>query len=314
MKEYTAREMKLLKANPYTFKVTKNKLYFTMEFKETFWTAYQAGMAPRKILEDLGYDLEMFGQKQIDSMVQSMKRQAGSGNGFRQGENRTRRKKDELFIQEGAPAQSKETLEKEKIRKKRILDAAIKVIKEKGIDKTSMREIAAEAGMTTGAIYYSYKNREELFQDIVDRSIHFAPRILNDYQSDKKTGEELLSEIKEEITYRLTRKDEQLLHLSLLSELSRNHKESDKKEQIVNSYRNIIKSTGDLFAPAFDISDTKEKYIAASFLTAAIDGMALLMALDVYPAHEEEMIDAFLDFFGKAIPDYLERQKTKDEM
>ena len=45
MKEYTAKEMKLLKANPYTFKVTKNKLYFTIEFKKAFWTAYQAGMA-----------------------------------------------------------------------------------------------------------------------------------------------------------------------------------------------------------------------------------------------------------------------------
>ena len=111
MKEYTAREMKLLKANPYTFKVTKSKLYFTIEFKETFWTAYQAGMAPRKILQDLGYDLEMFGQKQIDSMVQSMKRQAESGNGFRQGENRTRRKKDELSIQEGESVQPKEALE-----------------------------------------------------------------------------------------------------------------------------------------------------------------------------------------------------------
>ena len=66
MKEYTAKEMKLLKANPYTFKVTKNKLYFTIEFKKAFWIAYQAGMAPRKILEDLGYDLEMFGQKQIE--------------------------------------------------------------------------------------------------------------------------------------------------------------------------------------------------------------------------------------------------------
>ena len=111
MKEYTAREMKLLKANPYTFKVTKNKLYFTIEFKETFWTAYQAGMAPRNILEDLGYDLEMFGQKQIDSMVQSMKRQSESGNGFRQGASRTRRRKDEIFMQEGTPAESKETLE-----------------------------------------------------------------------------------------------------------------------------------------------------------------------------------------------------------
>ena len=111
MREYTAKEMKLLKANPYTFKVTKNKLYFTVEFKEAFWTAYQAGMAPRKILMDQGYDPEMFGQKQIDSMVQSMKRQAQSGSGFRQGENRTRRKKDGLTMPEGASVESKETLE-----------------------------------------------------------------------------------------------------------------------------------------------------------------------------------------------------------
>ena len=110
MREYTAKERKLLKANPYTFKVTKNKLYFTVEFKEAFWTAYQAGMAPRKILEDLGYDLEMFGQKQIDSMVQSIKRQAQSGSGFRQGENRTRRKKDELCIPERATTESREAL------------------------------------------------------------------------------------------------------------------------------------------------------------------------------------------------------------
>ena len=110
MKEYTAKQMKLLKANPYTFKVTKSKLYFTIEFKETFWTAYQAGMAPRKILEDLGYNLEMFGQKQIDSIVQSIKRQAQSGGGFRQGENRTRRKKDELSIPEGTSVESQEAL------------------------------------------------------------------------------------------------------------------------------------------------------------------------------------------------------------
>ena len=112
MREYTTKEMKLLKANPYTFKVTKNKLYFTVEFKEAFWTVYQARMAPRKILEDLGYDLEMFGQKQIDSMVQSIKRQAQSGSGFRQGENWVRWKKDELSIPEGTPIESKEALTK----------------------------------------------------------------------------------------------------------------------------------------------------------------------------------------------------------
>lgn len=67
-------------------------------------------MAPRKILEDLGYNIEMFGQKQIDSIVQSIKRQAQSGDGFRQGENRTRRKKDELSIPEGTSVESQEAL------------------------------------------------------------------------------------------------------------------------------------------------------------------------------------------------------------
>lgn len=110
MKEYTAKEMKLLKANPYTFKVTKNKLYFTIEFKEAFWTAYQAGMAPRKILSDLGYRLDIFGQKQIDSIVQNIKKQAQSGKGFRQGENRERRKKDEVLKPENVSVESKEAL------------------------------------------------------------------------------------------------------------------------------------------------------------------------------------------------------------
>ena len=110
MKEYTAKEMKLLKANPYTFKVTKNKLYFTAEFKENFWTAYQAGMAPRNILEDLGYDLEMFGQKQIDSIVQRIKSQALSGNGFRQEPDRSRRIKEDPVPADYKRDGSQETL------------------------------------------------------------------------------------------------------------------------------------------------------------------------------------------------------------
>ncbi len=112
MKEYTAKEMKLLKANPYTFKVTKSKLYFTVEFKEAFWNAYKAGNAPRKILEDMGYDLEIFGQKQIDSMVQRFKRQAQSGYGFKQGESRTRRKSDNIGKIDNISDDKQETLER----------------------------------------------------------------------------------------------------------------------------------------------------------------------------------------------------------
>ena len=43
--------------------------------------------------------------------------------------------------------------------KTQIKQAAIRQIEKFGIDKTSMRSIAAEANMTTGAIYYYYKNK-----------------------------------------------------------------------------------------------------------------------------------------------------------
>lgn len=91
MKEYSKKQIKQLMANAYTLRVTKNKLYFTKEFKRDFWMSYQAGNAPRKILTDFGYDLTCFEQKQIDSIVQRIKKQALSGEGFREGENREKR-------------------------------------------------------------------------------------------------------------------------------------------------------------------------------------------------------------------------------
>ena len=89
--EYTVKQIKQLERNPYVFKVTKHKLYYTAKFKEDFWISYQAGNSPRKILIDFGFDIDIFGQKQIDSLVQHIKKQALSGNGFSEGENRQRR-------------------------------------------------------------------------------------------------------------------------------------------------------------------------------------------------------------------------------
>ena len=93
MREYSAKEMKLLRENPYTYKVTKHYLFFTVEFKEAFWRGYQAGITPRKLLVDLGYDLSLFKQKQIDSIVQRIKKEAESGQGFSEGINNLNRKR-----------------------------------------------------------------------------------------------------------------------------------------------------------------------------------------------------------------------------
>jgi AcrR family transcriptional regulator len=44
-----------------------------------------------------------------------------------------------------------------------LLEAARVLVREKGYDRTTLEEVAQRAGMTTGAIYGNFKNRDELF-------------------------------------------------------------------------------------------------------------------------------------------------------
>ena len=44
----------------------------------------------------------------------------------------------------------------------RILDAALRLFRERGFAETTMRDVAAEAGVATGAAYYYYRSKEEL--------------------------------------------------------------------------------------------------------------------------------------------------------
>lgn len=49
-----------------------------------------------------------------------------------------------------------------------LIDAACDLIREKGYENTTIVEVAARAGMTTGAIYNNFKNRDELFMAVAE--------------------------------------------------------------------------------------------------------------------------------------------------
>lgn len=44
----------------------------------------------------------------------------------------------------------------------RILDAALRLFRDRGFEATTMREVAAEAGVATGGAYYYFRSKEEL--------------------------------------------------------------------------------------------------------------------------------------------------------
>ena len=53
-------------------------------------------------------------------------------------------------------------------KRKLLIDAAKKEFLEKGYNKASLRKICANAGVTTGALYFFFENKEALFSSIVD--------------------------------------------------------------------------------------------------------------------------------------------------
>ena len=51
----------------------------------------------------------------------------------------------------------------------RILDAAEQVFLRKGVLSASLNDIASEAGVTRGAIYWHFKNKHDVFMAMVER-------------------------------------------------------------------------------------------------------------------------------------------------
>lgn len=53
------------------------------------------------------------------------------------------------------------------VRTRQLLSAALEVMKEKGVNGTSMKEVAEQAGVSTGLIYRYYANKDELVESVI---------------------------------------------------------------------------------------------------------------------------------------------------
>ena len=74
-------------------------------------------------------------------------------------------------------------MDNEKETKKRLQECAMKEFSEKGYMKASLRNICKEAGVTTGALYFFFKDKEDLFASLVDEPIRLLQLALQDHFS-----------------------------------------------------------------------------------------------------------------------------------
>lgn len=75
---------------------------------------------------------------------------------------------------------------KSKVTKNRIIDAAIEEFYSNGFSKASLRTIANEAEATTGAIYFFFRDKNDLFKQVIEiATIPILSKLSGYYEKDK---------------------------------------------------------------------------------------------------------------------------------
>lgn len=194
-------------------------------------------------------------------------------------------------------------------KKQHILDAAIGVFIENGFEETSMRQIASAAGLTTGAIYHHFKNKDELFYHAVKEAMYFAQKLSEkDESSNLKSTENMLNEISNKVRERMSKVNEQRLLVLLIGYVL--SKGGSLSESLKQDYNEIINKVADMYFYAFGIENEDYKKSLATILIAALDGVAMQYSLGVLKQEDQEFKDTFVRFFAESIPTFMEENKS----
>ncbi len=64
-----------------------------------------------------------------------------------------------------------------------ILESAEAIFLKKGVSKTSLEEIARHAGMTRGAVYWHFKNKSHLINELVSQIYQPVAKVFNEFKT-----------------------------------------------------------------------------------------------------------------------------------
>lgn len=180
--------------------------------------------------------------------------------------------------------------------KQKILDAARQVISEKGIAGASMRNIAQEAGLSTGAIYHYYAGKDEVLYDVMAESLSASTRIARRSVHGELNRKETIESILEHIALRFEKgMDSRIQYHLALEAIQGNEvlkaKFKDKYAEWIGNDLVLMDAIGS----KLDKDPTNKAM--ATFLLAAIDGMVLQYELGALDISIDEALVIFRKIF-----------------
>ncbi len=182
----------------------------------------------------------------------------------------------------------------------KIIEAAQRLIAEQGVEKTSMRDIAAEAGITTGAIYYHYKSKEELLYDVMD----YASAVTSEIMKLRARPEAKPDEVLDEIARRVRRQmlNHRVWNLRFHLGLQAAQGDETLRSRFAGNYAAQTKRTAELFNFVFDTPSQPEDMHLAALMVAALDGINFQQFIGALPVEIDDLARVYNEFFAYAVP------------
>lgn len=166
---------------------------------------------------------------------------------------------------------------KQAVKRQKIIEAGSRLVVQKGIEKTSLADIAEEAGISKGSLYYYYASKNELIFDITEAHINQISENLFtiiEESKGKANWEELLKILFERILDADTRGR---LHLYLVQQALNDN--DDLKQRFRKKYQEWKIMIQDGFA-MLEPNVTNHN-VLSSLIIAALDGFLIQSLLEL---------------------------------
>jgi len=183
-------------------------------------------------------------------------------------------------------------------KRKQIAEAAWNIIRKEGVEKASIRRVAAEAGMSSGALRHYFSTQDEMLLFIMNYYLEEGKK-----RSQNKEWSENPVQAVEEVLLELVPIDEEKKIetsvwwiLALRSVTSDTIK--DKKDEMTDGTYELANSMIEILALKGVLSDSMNAELEKSRLTALIEGLSIhaLLRPDVYsPEKVKEVIRYHLE-------------------
>lgn len=180
----------------------------------------------------------------------------------------------------------KDTARKARSNREKIIQAAAKLIIEKGVANTSLADIADEVGISKGTLYYYYASKSDLIFDISVRHMeHITNTIISwiEGQGRDQTAEKVLRMVVETVLKSETRG---YIHFYLIQEaLSGNHE--SLRMRFTEEYDRWI----DLIAQGLRLimPEDTDFLTVSRIILSSIDGLLVQSLLGVGPIPLDEV-------------------------